>query len=174
MVLLRICLKIDSNLFYGVLNMRVISKSEVSVNLLVERLEDAGFECSVEEENKVWVHGTGCNLRLQIDQKARALHMRGIMMLRPELSTMELNDLVIKANERLSLVKFLSHRWDDGKLGLWSSYTLFFPFDMNLSNVIFTMRRFIESVNTLKAMEDLSDRWVQSQRPIGFVEALTA
>jgi hypothetical protein len=35
---------------------------------------------------------------------------------------------------------------------------------MNLSNLIFTMRRFIETVNTLKAMEDLSDRWFQSQR----------
>ena len=143
--------------------MRVISKSEVSNSLLVERLEDAGFECSV-EENEVWVHGTGCNLRLQIDLEARALHMRGLMMLRPELNTLEVNDLVIKATERLSLVKFFAHRWDDGKLGLWSSYTLFFPFDMNLSNLIFTMRRFIETVSTLKAMEDLSDRWFQSQR----------
>jgi len=131
--------------------------------LILERLEDAGFECSL-EDNEVWVHGTGCNLRIQIDHEARALHMRGLLMLRSELNTLEVNDLVIKATERLSLVKFFAHRWDDGKLGLWSAYTLFFPFDINFPNVVFTLRRFLETVSALKAMDDLADRWFPSQK----------
>ncbi len=45
--------------------------------------------------------------------------------------------------------KFLAHRWDDGGIGLFISYSVHYNFGLNVPNFLFVLRRFIESCQAI-------------------------
>jgi hypothetical protein len=53
---------------------------------------------------------------------------------------------VAELNKRIFLPKFVYHRWDDGDLAIFAHHIIYFPFGLNIPNLLFSLRRFLEGV----------------------------
>jgi hypothetical protein len=63
----------------------------------------------------------------------------------------EMQKLSADANYRGFLVRYVAHRWDDGTTSLIGNHVMYYPFGLNMPNLIFTVRKFVE---TLKGFYD--------------------
>ncbi|NBY14608.1 MAG: hypothetical protein EBQ76_07745 [Betaproteobacteria bacterium] len=125
---------------------REIDKEAVSVELIADRLTEAGYEVETDpDENIIIVHRTWVNLRLQLYSDLKSIRFRSYVWLNRHLTEEDLLKLLRELNDDVYLPKFTSYRWDDGDLALFASYSVFYTFGLNMPNLIFSMRRFIET-----------------------------
>ena len=73
------------------------------------------------------------------------------MTLNRELTDEKLEKLSADANYRGFMVRYVAHRWDDGDVGLIGNHVIHYPFGLNMPNLIFSIRKFVD---TLKGFYD--------------------
>ena len=125
---------------------REIDRDNVSAELLKARFEEAGYEVILEEDGDLSILGTRVNLRISIYPAHAAIHLRGYLILSNELKNNDLQAICAEANSKSFLVLYMTHRWNDGDIGLFGSYVLHYPFGLNMPNLIYSVRKFVESV----------------------------
>ena len=130
---------------------REIARENVTSELLRSRFEEAGYEAQLDEDGDLYVLGTLVNLRIILYPDYASMLIRGHLSLNSELTDEELQKLSADANYRGFLVRYVAHRWDDGTTSLIGNHVMYYPFGLNMPNLIFTVRKFVE---TLKGFYD--------------------
>lgn len=125
---------------------REIARENVSSELLKARFEEAGYETTLDDEGDLYLLGTWVNLRIILYQDYSSMLIRGHLTLNSELSDEELHKIVADANYRGFLVRYAAHRWDDGDVGLIGNHVIYYPFGINMPNLIFTIRKFVDTL----------------------------
>jgi hypothetical protein len=125
---------------------REIARENVSAELLKARFEEAGYEVMLEEDGDLFFIGTWVNLRILIYPLQAVLHLRGHLNLNTNLKDHELQKICAEANFNSFLVRYFTHRWDDGEIGLIGNYVLHYPFGLNMPNLIFSIRKFVDTL----------------------------
>lgn len=125
---------------------REIARENVSAELLKARFEEAGYETSLDEDGDLYLLGTWVNLRIILYPDHAALLIRGHLTLNSALTDDELQKISAKANFRSFLVRYAAHRWDDGDVGLIGNYVVYFPFGLNMPNLIYSIRKFVDTL----------------------------
>ena len=141
-----------------------ISRDQVTVETLLERMSLAGFEAKIEDED-IYIEGTGCSTRIDIHPDTGIIRMRALYMLNSTVSDEAAEGLSANLNKRLFVTKFIVHRWEDGDLGLFMSHTVQFNFGLNVPNLLFGLRRFIESCQSLYRTDILGTRFDPNFKP---------
>ena len=125
---------------------REIAKDAVSVELIADRLTDAGYEVEVDkDENTILVQRTGINLRLQVFPDLNSIRMRSHYFLNRHLTEEDITKLLVRLNDEIYLPKYTHYRWNDGDVGLFAGYAIHYTFGLNMPNLIFSMRRFVDT-----------------------------
>ena len=44
------------------------------------------------------------------------------------------------------MIRYTGHRWDVGVIGLIGNYVLYYPFKLNIPNLIYCMRKFVDTL----------------------------
>jgi hypothetical protein len=44
------------------------------------------------------------------------------------------------------MVRYVTHRWDDGEAGLLGNYVVYYPFGLNMPNLTFSIRKFVDAL----------------------------
>jgi hypothetical protein len=130
---------------------REIARENVTGELLKARFEEAGYETQLDDDGDLYVMGTWVNLRIIFYPDYASMLIRGHLSLNGELTDEELQKLSADANYRGFLVRYVAHRWDDGTTSLIGNHVMYYPFGLNMPNLIFTVRKFVE---TLKGFYD--------------------
>lgn len=125
---------------------REIARENVSAELLKARFEEAGYEVKLEEEDDLYLLGTWVNLRIILYPDYAALLIRGHLTLNSELTEKDLHKISAEANFKSFMVRYATHRWDDGEVGLIGNYVLHYPFGLNMPNLIFSIRKFVDTL----------------------------
>ena len=123
-----------------------IVKKDVTSELLASRIEEAGYEVEVEEDGDVSILNTGFNTRIEVFEDSGILRFRAAIVLSPNSANQDVESLVAELNKRIFLPKFVYHRWDDGDLAIFAHNIIYFPFGLNVPNLLFGLRRFLEGV----------------------------
>lgn len=125
---------------------REIAKDAVSVELIGDRLTEAGYEVEVDKaDNTIVVQRTGINLRLQVYPDLNSIRMRSHFYLNRHLTDDDVQKLLVRLNDEIYLPKYTHCRWDDGDVGLFAGYAIHYTFGLNMPNLIFSMRRFVDT-----------------------------
>ncbi|MFM8246718.1 MAG: hypothetical protein ACKN9M_07180, partial [Burkholderiaceae bacterium] len=103
-------------------------------------------ETSLDEDGDLFLLGTWVNLRIILYPDHAALLIRGHLTLNSALTEDELQKISAKANFRSFLVRYATHRWDDGDVGLIGNYVVYFPFGLNMPNLIYSIRKFVDTL----------------------------
>ena len=85
-------------------------------------------------------------LRIILYPDHAALLIRGHLTLNSALTDDELQKISAKANFRSFLVRYAAHRWDDGDVGLIGNYVVYFPFGLNMPNLIYSIRKLVDTL----------------------------
>jgi hypothetical protein len=125
-----------------------ISRDQVTFERLFETITMAGFEAEIQEDD-IFIRGTGCGVRLEIHSGAGVVQIRAVLVLNKNLTDPAAEALCGDLNKRLLVSKFVAHRWDDGDIGLFISYSVHYNFGLNVPNFLFVLRRFIESCQAI-------------------------
>jgi hypothetical protein len=125
-----------------------IPRDQVTAELLLEKISMAGFEAKIEEDD-ICLVGTGCSTRVDILPEAGVVRVRALYMLNNQVSDAAAEAFCANLNKRLLVSKFVLHRWEDGDLGLFISHCIQFNFRLNMPNLLFALRRFVESCQSL-------------------------
>lgn len=125
---------------------REIARENVTSELLKIRFEEAGYETMLDEDGDLYVLGTWINLRLVLYPEYASMLIRGHLTLSNELTDDELQKLSADANYRGFMVRYVAHRWDDGDVGLIGNHVIYYPFGLNMPNLIFTIRKFVDTL----------------------------
>ena len=125
---------------------REIARENVSAELLKARFEEAGYETSLDEDGDLYLLGTWVNLRIIVHPDHAALMVRGHLTLNSELQDEDLQKICAEANFNSFLVRYVTHRWEDGEIGLIGNYVLHYPFGLNMPNLIYSIRKFVDTV----------------------------
>ena len=125
---------------------REIARENVSSELLKVKFEDAGYEVTLEEDGDVYILRTGVNLRIINFPDHACLQMRGNLTLNNDIADEDLKKFVTRANYESFMVRYVGHRWDNGEVALFGNYTIYYPFGLNMPNLIFSARRLIENI----------------------------
>jgi hypothetical protein len=141
-----------------------IQRDQVSLDLLLEKISMAGFEARIEDDDIYFV-GTGCSTRVDILPEAGVVRIRGLYMLNNQLNDAAADAFCAFLNKRLTVSKFVTHRWDDGDLGLFISHCVQYNFGLNMPNLLFSVRRFIESCQSLYRTDILGTRFDPDFKP---------
>ncbi len=125
---------------------REIAKEAVSLELIADRLTEAGYEVDTDkDDNTIIVQRTGVNLRLQLYPDLNSIRMRSNFWLNRHLTDEDIHKLLIRLNDEIYLPKYTHYRWSDGDIGLFAGYALHYTFGLNMPNLIFSMRRLVET-----------------------------
>ena len=124
---------------------REIERDNVTAELLKARFEEAGYEAKLEEDGAIYLPGTWLNLRMILYPDHSSLVIRAQLTLNTELSDEELQKISWDANHKSYLVRYVTHRWDDGEVGLFGNYVLYYTFGLNMPNLIFSLRKFVDT-----------------------------
>ena len=127
---------------------REIPRDQVTLELLQTLLGEAGYESSLEGE-AIYIHRSGCGLRMRLEPEYSFLRINALYMLNPSLTEESLNALLVNLNEEYQIVKLSAFRWDDGDLGLWAAHQVYFPFGLHLPNMFFVLRKVNEAMAIL-------------------------
>lgn len=125
---------------------REIARENVTNELLKIRFEEAGYETMLDEDGDLYVLGTWINLRLVLYPEYASMLIRGHLTLSSDLTDDELQKLSADANYRGFMVRYVAHRWDDGDVGLIGNHVIYYPFGLNMPNLIFTIRKFVDTL----------------------------
>ncbi len=125
---------------------REIARENVSAELLKARFEEAGYEAMLEEDGDLFLLGTWVNLRIIVHSDHAALMVRGHLTLNSELNDEDLQKICAEANFRSFLVRYVTYRWGDGEVGLIGNYVLHYPFGLNMPNLIYSVRKFVDTL----------------------------
>ena len=125
---------------------REIARENVSAELLKARFEEAGYEAMLEEDGDLFLLGTWVNLRIIVHPDHAALMVRGHLTLNSELNDEDLQKICAEANFRSFLVRYVTYRWGDGEVGLIGNYVLHYPFGLNMPNLIYSVRKFVDTL----------------------------
>jgi len=125
---------------------REIARENVSAELLKARFEEAGYETSLDEDGELFLLGTWVNLRIIVHPDHAALMIRGHLTLNSELKDEDLQKICAEANFRSFLVRYVTFRWGDGEVGLIGNYVLHYPFGLNMPNLIYSVRKFVDTL----------------------------
>jgi hypothetical protein len=125
---------------------REIARENVSAELLKARFEEAGYETSLDEDGDLFLLGTWVNLRIIVHPDHAALMIRGHLTLNSELKDEDLQRICAEANFRSFLVRYVTYRGGDGEVGLIGNYVLHYPFGLNMPNLIFSIRKFVDTL----------------------------
>jgi hypothetical protein len=125
---------------------REIARENVSAELLKARFEEAGYEAMLEEDGDLFLLGTWVNLRIIVHPDHAALMVRGHLTLNSELNDDDLQKICAEANFRSFLVRYVTYRWGDGEVGLIGNYVLHYPFGLNMPNLIYSVRKFVDTL----------------------------
>jgi hypothetical protein len=68
------------------------------------------------------------------------------LILNSDLSDEELQKISAQSNFRSFMLRYVTHRWDDGEVGLIGNHVLYYPFGLNMPNLIFTIRKFVDTL----------------------------
>ena len=124
-----------------------ISKKDVSAELLASMIEEAGYEAEVDEEGDISILNTGFHTRIEVYVDSATLRFRAAITLNTYATNQDVEALVAEMNKRMLLPKFVYHRWDDGDLAIFAHLVTYFPFGLNVPNLLFGLRRFLEGVS---------------------------
>ena len=127
---------------------REIARENVSTELLKARVEEAGYEVGLEEDGDLYLLGTWVNLRIIVYPDHASLMIRGHLILNSELKDEDLQRISEEANFRSFMVRYVTHRWNDGDVGLIGNYVLHYPFGLNMPNLIFSIRKFVDTLRS--------------------------
>jgi hypothetical protein len=125
-----------------------IAKEDVTLELLCSRLQDAGYEAVLIDE-EISVQRTGCNLRIKCYPELACLRIFGCYLMKNDLPEADLDVFIAQVSAKSFMVNFSSMRWDDGSVGVFGSHVTYYPFGLNLPNFIFTMRRLIDGMSMM-------------------------
>ena len=125
---------------------REIARENVTSEVLKVRFEEAGYETKLDEDGDLFILGTWVNLRIIIYPDYASMLIRGHLTLNSELTDDELQKLCVEANYGGFLVRFATHRWDNNEVGLIGNHVIYFPFGLNMPNLIFTVRKFVDTL----------------------------
>ncbi len=125
---------------------RELAKEEVTLELLCVRLQEAGYEAVISDD-EIAVQRTGCNLRIRCYPEHASVRIHGCYLMRSNLPEADLDEFIALVSARSFLVNYSGMRWDDGSVGVFGSTVMFYPFGLNLPNFIFTMRRLVEAMS---------------------------
>jgi hypothetical protein len=125
---------------------REIARENVSAELLQARFEEAGYETRVDNEGDLYILGTLVNLRIVLYPDYACMLIRGHLTLNSDLSDEELQEISARSNLRSFMVRYVTFRWDDGEVGLIGNHVLYYPFGLNMPNLIFTIRKFVDTL----------------------------
>ncbi len=125
---------------------REIARENVTSELLAARFEEAGYETKLDDDGDLYVLGTWVNLRIIIYPDYESMLIRGHLTLNSELTDEELQKLSADANYRGFMVRYVAHRWDNGDVALIGNHVIYFPFGLNMPNLIFSIRKFVDTL----------------------------
>lgn len=128
-----------------------IAKDDVSIELLMAKLEDAGYEANL-DAGEISVQRTGCNLKISNFPDHASLKICGAFPLKKEITEHDLDAFIAKISSASYFVNFSAFRWKEtGDVGVFGSYVIYYPFGLNLPNFIFSMRRLVEGMQKMYA-----------------------
>ncbi len=125
---------------------REITRENVNCEVLNARFEEAGYEAKLDEDGDLYILGTWVNLRIVLYPDYASMLIRGHLTLNSELTDEELRKLSADANYRGFMVRYVTHRWNDEDVGLIGNHVIYYPFGLNMPNLIFTIRKFVETL----------------------------
>jgi hypothetical protein len=68
------------------------------------------------------------------------------LILYSELTGKELQEIPAAANFQLFIIRYPGLRWDVGVIGLIDNYVLYYPFKLNMPNLIYCIQKFVDAV----------------------------
>ena len=137
---------------------REIARENVTSELLKARFEEAGYEIKLEEDGDLYVLGTWINLRIILYPDYASMMIRGHLTLNSELTDEEIQKISADANYRGFMVRYVAHRWDDGDVGLIGNHVIYYPFGLNMPNLIFCIRKFVDTLKGFYEEHKLKER----------------
>lgn len=137
---------------------REIARENVTSELLKARFEEAGYETKLEEDGDLYVLGTWINLRIILYPDYASMMIRGHLTLNSELTDEEIQRISADANYRGFMVRYVAHRWDDGDVGLIGNHVIYYPFGLNMPNLIFCIRKFVDTLKGFYEEHKLNER----------------
>ncbi len=137
---------------------REIARENVTSELLKARFEEAGYETKLEEDGDLYVLGTWINLRIILYPDYASMMIRGHLTLNSELTDEEIQRISANANYRGFMVRYVAHRWDDGDVGLIGNHVIYYPFGLNMPNLIFCIRKFVDTLKGFYEEHKLNER----------------
>ena len=130
---------------------REIARDNVTGELLKARFEEAGYETQLDDDGDLYVLGTWVNLRIILYPDYASMLIRGHLLLNSELTDEELQKLSADANYDGFLLRYAAHRLNDGDVAMIGNHVIYYPFGLNMPNLIFSVRK---SVETFKGFYD--------------------
>ena len=128
---------------------REIDRDNVTNEVLKAKFEEAGYEILIEEDGDLTILRSGIYLRLTNFNKHGSLRLRGQLILNEQLSQLELDEFISELNYKSYSIRYAGHRWEDGGLALFGNYVVYYPFGLNLPNLIFAVRLFVDSMRSI-------------------------
>ena len=125
---------------------REIARENVTSELLKARFEEAGYETKLDDDGDLFILGTWVNLRIIIYPDYASMLIRGHLTLNSELTDEELQKLSADANYRGFMARYVAHRWGDEDVGLIGNHVIYYPFGLNMPNLIFSIRKFVDTL----------------------------
>ena len=137
---------------------REIARDSVTAEVLKARFEEAGYEARIEEDGAIYLPGTWINLRVILYPDHSSLVIRGQLTLNSELSDEELHKISWETNHNSYMVRYVTHRWDDGEVGLFGNYVTYYTFGLNMPNLIFSLRKFVDAFKAVYEENKTNER----------------
>jgi hypothetical protein len=129
------------------LNMvREIARENVTAELLKARFEEAGYEALVEEDGAIYLPGSLINLRVLLFTDHHSLALRGWLSLNPDLTEEALQKICHYANQNSYMIRYSSYKQDGDNVALFGNYIIYYTFGLNMPNLIFCIRKFVEMI----------------------------
>jgi hypothetical protein len=127
---------------------REIPRENVTTELLHAKLEDAGYEAVIDDD-EIEVKRTGFNLRIHNFPDHGSLRFRTLIYLNESLSDEEINALVAKTNVDAYAIRLAAVRWPETNIGLFSNYVVHYPFGLNLPNFVYSLRSTVDATQRI-------------------------
>jgi hypothetical protein len=68
------------------------------------------------------------------------------LILYSDLTDKELQEIPAAANFQPIMIRYPALRWDSSEVGLIGNYVLYYPFKLNMPNLIYGIRKFVDTL----------------------------
>ena len=137
---------------------REIARENVTGELLKTKFEEAGYETAMDNEGDLYILGTSVNVRLILYPDYASMLMIGHLNLNSELTDEEIQKISADANYQGFMVRYATRRWDDGDVGLIGNHVIYYPFGLNMPNLIFSLRKFVDTLRAFYEAHKSNER----------------